>query len=80
MIENDADCVGLFRSEFIYLESNDYPSEEKQFTIYKNVLSKLAPRKVIIRTLDIGADKVASYFNFEHEEILHLVTEEFGFV
>src|SRR5690554_6752736 len=68
VIENDADSVGLFRSEFIYLESNDYPSEDKQFKIYKNVLSKLAPKNVIIRTLDIGADKVADYFKLEKEE------------
>ena len=68
VIENDADAVGLFRSEFIYLDSNDYPSENKQFAIYKNVLSKLAPKNVIIRTLDIGADKVVDYFNLGKED------------
>jgi len=68
VIENDADAVGLFRSEFIYLESRNYPSEEKQFSIYKEVVSKLAPRNVIVRTLDIGADKTVDYFNLEKEE------------
>lgn len=68
VLENDADCVGLFRSEFIYLESNNLPSEDKQFTIYKNLLSKLSPKNVIIRTLDIGADKTVDYLNLEKEE------------
>lgn len=68
VIENDADAVGLFRSEFIYLESSNYPTEEKQFFIYKEVVRKLAPRNVIIRTLDIGADKTVGYFNLDKEE------------
>lgn len=68
VIKHDADSVGLFRSEFIYLERNDYPSEEVQFKIYKEVLEKLAPRQVIVRTLDIGADKTVDYFKLAHEE------------
>lgn len=68
VLKSDADAVGLFRSEFIYLETRDFPSEEKQFNIYKEVLSRLAPRNVIIRTLDIGADKTVDYFNLEKEE------------
>jgi phosphotransferase system enzyme I (PtsI) len=67
-INNDADAIGLFRSEFIYLESNDYPSEEKQYNIYKNVLSKMDGKQVIIRTMDIGADKQVGYFNLKKEE------------
>lgn len=65
---NDADGVGLFRSEFLYLESNDYPTEEQQFKAYKRVLESMAGKKVIIRTLDIGADKQADYFNLKKEE------------
>ncbi len=65
---NDADGIGLFRSEFLYLESADYPSEEKQFTAYKRVLETMAGKKVIIRTLDIGADKHADYFHLPKEE------------
>lgn len=65
---NDAGGIGLFRSEFIYLESNDYPSEEKQLLIYKNVLENMVSKKVIIRTMDIGADKKIDYFNLKHEE------------
>lgn len=65
---NDAGGIGLFRSEFIYLENNDYPSEEEQFKIYKKVLESMASKKVIIRTLDIGADKQADYFGLEKEE------------
>jgi len=68
VIENDADAVGLFRSEFVYLESKEYPSEEKQFSIYKQVLQKCSPRNVVIRTLDIGADKTCDYFHLEKEE------------
>lgn len=68
VIKHDADGVGLFRSEFIYLERNDYPSEEVQFKIYKEVLEKLFPRQVIVRTLDIGADKTVDYFKLAHEE------------
>ncbi|MBQ9780213.1 MAG: phosphoenolpyruvate--protein phosphotransferase [Clostridia bacterium] len=65
---NDADGIGLFRSEFLYLESQDYPSEETQFKVYKRVLESMPARKVIIRTLDIGADKQADYFGLEKEE------------
>lgn len=65
---SDAGGIGLFRSEFIYLESDDYPDEEKQFSIYRRVLESMGNKKVIIRTLDIGADKQADYFNLEKEE------------
>ena len=63
----DAGGIGLFRSEFIYMESLTYPSEEEQFNIYKEVLEKMRGRKVIIRTLDLGTDKQASYFRPEKE-------------
>ena len=66
--KSGADGVGLFRSEFIYLESKKYPTEEEQFLIYKEVLSKLEGKKVIIRTLDIGADKKVDYFNLPKED------------
>ena len=65
---NDAGGIGLFRSEFLYLESKDYPTEEQQFVAYKKVLESMAGKKVIIRTLDIGADKQVDYFNLEKEE------------
>ena len=65
---NDAGGIGLFRSEFLYLESSDYPTEEQQFTAYKKVLESMAGKKVIIRTLDIGADKQVDYFNLKKEE------------
>ena len=65
---NDADGIGLFRSEFIYLESDSYPSEQKQVEIYKSVLEAMGGKKVIIRTLDIGADKQVDYFSLEREE------------
>lgn len=65
---NDAGGIGLFRSEFLYLESKDYPTEEQQFTAYKKVLESMASKKVIIRTLDIGADKQVDYFHLEKEE------------
>lgn len=67
-LENDADGIGLFRSEFLYLESEDYPSEEEQFKAYKSVLEKMAGKRVIIRTLDIGADKQIDYFKLEKED------------
>ena len=64
---NDAEGIGLFRSEFIYLERNDFPTEEEQFLIYKKVAETMAGKKVIIRTLDIGADKQADYFDLGNE-------------
>lgn len=67
-LQNDAGGVGLFRSEFLYLETSDYPTEEEQFQSYKTVAENMAGKKVIIRTLDIGADKQVDYFNMEHEE------------
>ncbi len=68
VIENDADGIGLFRSEFIFLEKNTFPSEEEQFAIYKSAVETMAGKKVIIRTLDIGADKKVDYFNLKEEE------------
>ena len=68
VLTSDAGGIGLFRSEFLYLENSDYPTEEEQFAVYKRVLESMAPKKVIIRTLDIGADKQADYFHLEKEE------------
>ncbi|MCI5910348.1 MAG: phosphoenolpyruvate--protein phosphotransferase [Oscillospiraceae bacterium] len=68
VLMNDAGGIGLFRSEFLYLEDNDYPTEELQFLTYKKVLESMAGKKVIIRTLDIGADKKIDYFNLKKEE------------
>lgn len=68
VLANDAAGIGLFRSEFLYLESEDYPSEESQFLVYKKVAETMAGKKVIVRTLDIGADKQADYFHLEHED------------
>ena len=68
VLVNDADGIGLFRSEFLYLGKNTFPTEEEQFTVYKTVAQNMAGKKVIIRTLDIGADKQAEYFNLEKEE------------
>lgn len=68
VLENDADGIGLFRSEFLYLEKQDYPTEEEQFQAYRSALEMMAGRKVVIRTLDIGADKQADYFQLDHEE------------
>ena len=68
VLANDAGGIGLFRSEFLYLENTDYPTEEQQFTAYKKVLESMAGKKVVIRTLDIGADKQADYFGIEKEE------------
>ncbi len=67
-LANDAGGIGLFRSEFLYLESEDYPTEEAQFSAYKTVAENMAGKKVIIRTLDIGADKQVGYFGLEKEE------------
>lgn len=68
VIDNDANGVGLFRSEFIYLEKNSFPTEEEQFQIYKTAAETLNGKRVVVRTLDIGADKQADYFNLEKEE------------
>lgn len=68
VIQNDAGGIGLFRSEFIYLEKEEYPTEEEQFKIYKTVAETMAGKRVIIRTLDIGADKKCSYFEMDEEE------------
>lgn len=67
-LSNNAGGIGLFRSEFLYLESEDYPTEEAQFAAYKTVAENMAGKKVIIRTLDIGADKQVDYFHMEKEE------------
>lgn len=67
-LQNDAGGIGLFRSEFIYLESQNYPTEEEQFRIFKAAAEAMGGRRVIIRTLDIGADKQCDYFHLEHEE------------
>ena len=68
VLENDANGIGLFRSEFLYLENDHYPTEEEQFIVYKAVAETMAGRKVIFRTLDIGADKQADYFQLEKED------------
>ncbi|MBE5039095.1 phosphoenolpyruvate--protein phosphotransferase [Ructibacterium gallinarum] len=68
VLSNDAGGIGLFRSEFLYLERDTFPTEEEQFVIYKQVAETMAGKKVIIRTLDIGADKQADYFGLAHEE------------
>jgi len=68
VLANDAGGIGLFRSEFLYLESEDFPTEEQQFSAYKRVLESMAGKKVIIRTLDIGADKQIGYFGLEKED------------
>ena len=67
VLQNDAEGIGLFRSEFLYLEDSDYPTEERQFSVYKKVLEAMSGKKVIIRTLDIGADKQIDYFGLEKE-------------
>ena len=68
VLENDAGGIGLFRSEFLYLESSTYPSEEEQFQAYRKVVETMGGKKVIIRTLDIGADKQVDYFNLDKED------------
>lgn len=68
VMQNDAGGIGLFRSEFIYLERDQYPTEEEQFQIYRQAAETMAGKRVIIRTLDIGADKQCDYFEMEHEE------------
>lgn len=68
VLKNDAGGIGLFRSEFLYLENTDFPTEEQQFSVYKQVAENMAGKKVIIRTLDIGADKQVDYFGLDKEE------------
>lgn len=68
VLYNDAGGIGLFRSEFLYLENDDFPTEEQQFAAYKQVAENMAGKKVIIRTMDIGADKQADYFKLKHED------------
>ena len=68
VLSNDGGGIGLFRSEFLYLQNDDYPTEEQQFEAYKNVAERMGGKRVIIRTLDIGADKQADYFNLDKEE------------
>lgn len=68
VLENDSEGIGLFRSEFLYLGREDYPGEDEQFEAYKTVVSRMKDKKVIIRTLDIGADKQADYFEIPKEE------------
>jgi len=81
VIENDAGGIGLFRSEFLYLENSDFPTEEEQFAVYRKVVETMGGKKVIIRTLDIGADKQIDYFGLEKEEnpallrLIRMVTE-----
>ena len=67
VIKNDAEGIGLFRSEFIYMGSSNYPTVDEQFAIYKRALESMGAKKVVIRTLDIGADKQAAYFDLPHE-------------
>ena len=68
VLKNDAGGIGLFRSEFLYLENSDFPTEEQQFAVYKKVAETMAGKKVIIRTLDIGADKQVDYFKLDKED------------
>ena len=68
VLKNDAGGIGLFRSEFLYLENSDFPTEEQQFAVYKQVAENMAGKKGIIRTLDIGADKQVDYFGLDKEE------------
>ena len=68
VIKNDAKGIGLFRSEFLFIEKDNYPTEQEQYLIYKEIAQKMKGKKVIIRTIDIGSDKAAEYFNLEKEE------------
>ena len=67
-LENDAEGIGLFRSEFLYLGRKDFPTEEEQFQVYRQAAQQMAGKEVIIRTLDMGADKQAEYFGLGREE------------
>lgn len=68
VVASDAEGIGLFRSEFLYLENDDYPTEEQQFEAYKKALTAMEGKRVVIRTMDIGADKKADYFDLDPEE------------
>ena len=68
VLENDAGGIGLFRTEFLYLENSDFPTEEQQLVVYRKVLESMSGKKVIIRTLDIGSDKQADYIGLNEEE------------
>ena len=68
VLQNDAGGIGLFRSEFLYLEKKTFPTEEEQFLVYRQVAERMAGKKVIIRTLDIGADKQVDYFHLDKED------------
>ncbi len=68
VLENDAESIGLFRSEFIYVGKDDYPTESEQFEIYKTILDKMGGKRVVVRTIDIGSDKSADYFKLDKEE------------
>ena len=68
VLHNDGGGIGLFRSEFLYLQGSDYPTEDEQFEAYKTVAERMGGKRVIIRTLDIGADKQADYFHLDKEE------------
>ncbi len=68
VLENDAGGIGLFRSEFLYLDKEFFPTEDEQFEVYKDIAQKMGNKRVIIRTIDIGSDKYVTYFNFSHEE------------
>ena len=70
VIENDAGGIGLFRSEFLYLENSDFPTEEEQFAVYRKVVETMGGKKVIIRTLDIGADKQIDYYKEYADEVI----------
>ena len=78
VLNNDGQGIGLFRSEFLYLAANDYPTEEEQFQAYKAVASAMGGKRVIIRTLDIGADKQVDYFDMKKEENPALVSGRSG--
>ncbi|MCP4336326.1 MAG: phosphoenolpyruvate--protein phosphotransferase [Mycoplasma sp.] len=67
VLDNDGEAIGLFRSEFLYMDARDWPNEEEQFESYKKVLSEMNGKKVVVRTLDIGGDKTLSYYNFPEE-------------
>nr|WP_307910833.1 putative PEP-binding protein [Mycoplasmopsis bovis] len=67
VLENDAEAIGLFRTEFLYMDNDHWPTEEEQFEAYKAVVEAMKSKKVVIRTLDIGGDKTLQYFKFPEE-------------